>query len=115
MPRASRLDQDEDLQLAIALTKSLMMPDGGEDDAVESNPGSALDKPLMMEHEEEHEERRVAEQLQAFFGDAQRVLQAADSTGDELHALIPCAHSTCAPACSGRCTGQNLAALPAPV
>lgn len=84
---SSRLDQDEDLQLAIALTKSLMVGgmDGGEDDAVESNQP---DKPQLME-EEEHEERLVAEQLQAFLIDAQRVLRAADATGDDLHALIP--------------------------
>ena len=83
--------QDEDLQLAIALSKSLMVARGADDDeAVESNPGGQMAKPSdgMMD-EEEQEEHRIAEQLQAFLSDARRILFSANAGDKSLHALIP--------------------------
>ena len=109
---ASRLDQDEDLALAIALSKSLQVLPDQEDDSTESNPGGQPDKPpgYMME-EEEQEERRIAEQLHTFLSDAQRILQTADATADELHALIPCAAARAPDAAAPRAPARHACSL----
>ena len=94
----TQLSQDQDLQLAIALSKSLMvMPE--DDSAVEANLG-ALSKPSEMMESEEEQERRAAEQLQAFLADVQRILNSAEASGADLHALVPALSEFVASCCS---------------
>ena len=61
----------------------MVVPEDDDDDAF--NPGG-----LAPEMDDEED---ATEQLHAFLADAWRLLQAADASGEALHALIPCAHS----------------------
>jgi hypothetical protein len=90
MPSTQQPDQDEDLQLAIALSRSLGMV--ARDDADLANPGSQSsgggklpDSALL----EEDEEQRASEQLHAFLAEASRLLRAEAATEEDLHALLP--------------------------